>query len=251
MVLMEIIDELGSIMEAWLAENPVRNPMMLARKTGVSESTIRRLLKRGQNGQKTIELDTAESIVYLVLDRTRGLAFLEKHFPTKAKWRKEEYKSETDQPSLAEFIRNPEYHKIMMLCDVESGISLADLKEEVGNSGLRKLSRLVEMGIVKEENGVYKFSDADFEIFPTYHTQSAALNNFLSFYDPENAEVRSACSIFFWTQGLSPDAVRVLAGKIRDFEDDVVEYIKNKKNHGDIPWFMGFLQNVLNKKGLL
>ena len=243
--MMDIVEELSLAILDWTSQGATRTMGNLQRRSNVSESTLRRIKDREQ---KSVQMDIAMELAYVLFDTDEAIVFLTKYFPVSGKWQEKVYSKKDDVVTLAPFYRDTTTYKIILLCDTESGASIEDIKEDLGSTGVRELSRLVELGIIAESNGQHTFYPKELALVASTSTHFAMLQNFMTYYVTENANTPGACAEFVYSKGLKPEIIRTLSRKIREFEAYIVETISDEKNKGDIPWFIGLIQNILKGK---
>lgn len=239
---MDIVEELSLAISDWVAHSPNRTMGVLQKRTSVSETTLRRIKDQEQ---KSVSMENAMELAYVLFDTDEAISFLKKHFPISGKWQEKVYSKKDDVVTLAPFYRDTTSYKIILLCDTQDGATIEDIRAEMGSSGVRELSRLVEFGVISDENGVHKFSPKEVAMVSSRSTHFAMLENFMKYYQEENANIPGACAEFVYSDGLSPEAVRILSKKIRDFESEVKGMLDDQKFKGNIPWFIGLVQNIL------
>lgn len=238
---MDIVEELSLGISAWLAANPKRNKGVLQKRTGVSEPTLRRIHEREQ---KTVTLEVALELAHALFDTDEALTFIKKNFPVAGRWQEKLYSKKDDVVTWGELLKDEITMNIILRCDTVSGASTEEIKEVLGTEGLRQLSRLVELGFIEHINGMHKCTSEGTVFFASHHVHLAMLMNMIKFYDPENANIRSACRERVWYQGLNRSAVQLLSHKLADFEQTLAETLEDPNARGDIPWFFGMIQNV-------
>ena len=242
---MDIVEELSLAISDWIAQAANRTMGVLQKRSNVSETTLRRIKDREQ---KSVSMENAMELAYVLFDTDDAISFLKKHYPVSSKWQEKVYSKRDDVVTLAPFFRDTISYKIILLCDTQDGATIEDIRAEMGSNGLRELSRMVEFGIITDQNGYHKFSPKELAMVSSRSTHFAMLENFMKYYEEENANITSACSEFVYSQGLTPEAIRILSKKIRDFESDVKGMLDDQKFKGNIPWFIGLVQNILKGK---
>lgn len=242
---MDIVEELSLGISDWISVSPNRNRSLLQKRTNISESTIRRIQDRSQ---KEVNLETAMEIAHVIFDTDVAISFLKRHFPVAGRWQERFFAKRDDVVTIGEYLRNQMYHKIITLCDTQNGAAIEEIKEDLGSDGVRELSKLVELGIISYSNGVHKFNSNGLVLVASHSVHFEMLQHMIQWYNPENANKKSLCAEFVYTHGFNREGVEFLSPKIWELEETVKEAIANPKFHGDIPWFIGLIQNVLRGK---
>lgn len=239
---MDIVEELSRGIAAWIAESANRTNGTLQKRSGVAETTIRRIRDRES---KTVSLENALELAHVLFDTDDAIAFIKRHFPVAGRWQEKFYSKKDDVVTYGEHLQDPVSFKIILLCDTLSGASTEEIKEELGADGLRQLSKLVELGFIAHSNGTHKCTHEGLTLFASHHVHFAILQNMIKFYNPENANIKAACAEFVCYQGLNRAGVENIAAKIRELEEIVAQISQDPNFRGDIPWFIGLVQNVL------
>jgi hypothetical protein len=244
---MDIVEELSRGISAWIAVAPNRNRGLLQKRTGVCEATLRRIHYREQKG---VSLEIVLELAHVLYDTEDAIAFIKRHFPVAGRWQERYFSKRDDVVTLGEYLRNPTYYKIFLLCDTKTGATIEEIKEELGAEGVRDLSKLVEIGLISYSNGYHKFASEGLTLVASHSVHCEMLQHMIRFYNPENANKKSLCAEFVYSQGFNREAIEFLAPKIWELEETIKATIENPDYRGDIPWFIGLVQNVLRGDSL-
>lgn len=239
---MDIVAELSLAITAWIAQVPTRTCGTLQRRCNVSETALRRIKDREQ---KHVNMETAMELAYVLFDTDEAIAFIKRHFPVSGRWQEKVYSKRDDVVTLAPYFRNRITNKIILLCETQDGSTIEEIRAEFGSDGVRELSKMVELGVIVVKEEVHQFSPSETPMLPSRSTRFAMIENYLSFFNENNSNIVGACAEFAYQEGLSPESVRRLSRVIRTFEEDVNVIITDPKSKGNIPWFIGLVQNIL------
>jgi hypothetical protein len=241
---MGLVDDLADGIESWQREKESRSIAMLSKHARVSESTLWRIVKR--NAPDDISLEIVLNIVNTVFSRSEGHKLLSTYFPQLASWI--DISSAPGTPSKVEwneFFESREHLLIILLCDRKSGTDRAQVKEVAGIYGLDRLEELLKAGIIKEEGGRYYENGETFNV-GNQSTLTMMIKHFCSFYREENSLMsRTAVKTMVYRafNGLGVEEAYDLA---RKFEMGLRALALDPKYHGDIPFFSGLVQNIVN-----
>lgn len=140
----EMVDE-------WLAARPGRSISMLARQSGVGETTLRRI----QNASGKPSLDVIVSIGRATGQRDKMLAAIETHYPNCVPVIAKSSMGAGPQPEgdTSEFFENSLSTSLFLSLFTRDGLSRESIERDHGKKGLDIVDRFVEMGLARTEGG--------------------------------------------------------------------------------------------------
>ncbi len=145
-------DKLAAYIERWIAEYPRRNIQMLARLSGVSYPTIRRLLQ----GECDTTLENALSLLNLVASLHETLDYLKSNSAVSKFYERVTANTTVAREDILERYIGREAFWIINL-GLTIGATRDRVEKLLGATGLVVLEELLAEGIIKEELfGVYK-----------------------------------------------------------------------------------------------
>lgn len=243
---MSLVDDLADGIESWQREKETRSIAMLSKYSRVSESTLWRIVKR--SAPDDISLEIVLNIVNTVFSRSEGHKVLSKYFPALANWI--DTTSAPGAPAKVEwneFYESREHLLIILLCDRKSGTDRAQIKEITGIYGLDRLEELLKAGIVKEEGGrYYNNDDSGVVNLGNQSTLTTMIKHFCSFYREENSQLSRTAVKTMVYRAFNDLGIEEAYDLARKFEMGLRSLALDPKYHGDIPFFSGLVQNIVN-----
>lgn len=248
---MNAASDLQILIANWLEEKSNRNLSHLSRTSGVSETSIRRIMN-----SKTLPMnDNLIKILTTIFVGARHKDLIEKLPQSLCLYIKynlpyftfEDHDTRTDAYSLDGLLSNSEMEFIFIRCSISTGINKSDLIEEFGTRGLNAINELINVGLISEDNGLL-FSKYNNSTISTALSKRLAISCLTKFYR-EYAETNR-----FFTEF---DSVSVIGYcKVMDAIDDLNKNILRimKDNPGNIPLVTSCfvdkftLKNVFNEE---
>ncbi len=151
---MSLAIKLSSLIEEWLAAGRQRNLQMLANKSGVSYSTVRRIAQ----GEVDPGLSNTISIVSAILPKDKALALVNEHFPETAGLlsREAAHKVETlDEISDIDDFNRDDF-LVLSLAATSAGVTQSKVQTKLGERGLQSLDKLLAAGVLQKEGSSFK-----------------------------------------------------------------------------------------------
>jgi len=152
------MNSITELIEGWMSESPRRNLSMLAKKSGVSYTTLRRLIADEQKPSISTELD----ILNVVTDTKSRADYLQNTHPDFAKLEVNLAANaclDEEKSDLSDWVENPMACNIAIFCSSQLGSTKDEIEKEFGNSGIRVLNLLLDSGAVYESEGRLKYAD--------------------------------------------------------------------------------------------
>ncbi len=239
---MNLIDELSIAIDYWKNARKGRSVAILSRITGVSESTLGRVTKKGT---EDVCLENAIGIAFAVLPSQDAIALIGKYFPKASNWL-DIVASRAPQisPESQEFLTSPDFLVISLLADKKNGTTEGEIRDELGKFGLTKLKTLLDSNMIRESNGKYFCTDKLVSMV-NQATLTKMIECFPKLYNEENAEIPRIAVKVGAFRALTLSAVHESYAVTREWEKKLCDILLDEKNHGDIPFFAGLVQNVL------
>lgn len=149
---MQIVDDLRQAIGRWLEGNQVRNVGMLATKSGVSHSSIRRVLNEEC---KSIDFTNAFAILQVTCSWQETLEIMQKHYPStiaNIRTMSEVMRvTEAIDHDLEQALLDYEAFTIVSLADMPEGTTVDEVVEILGLIGQIRVPELVSRGLLYME----------------------------------------------------------------------------------------------------
>lgn len=224
--------DLYVLVNSWLEEKPNRNISILSRVSGVSETSIRRIM----NNKTFPTNDNLMKVLTAIFDEVRHKDILEKLPLSLSQYIKfnlpfftfEGHDTRTNAYSLDNILSNSEMELIFIRCSISSGLKKTDMTEEFGTRGLNAVNELISLGLLSEDNGLL-FSKHNNSTISTALSKRVAISCLTKFYR-EYAETNRFFAEF--------DSVSILGyGKVMDVIGEANKNILKimRENPGNIP----------------
>ncbi len=181
---MQLIDEVRILIQTYLDASRSRSIGTLAKKSGVSYSTVRRVVT-GETTQAVIDT-TVIPILSVFMKRKEIHELIGKYDPKFAQVWKPIFDDDCENTTLKMATWKDFDQHIIALASTSKGVSSERLAKDLGElAGLARAEELVNMGILKEEYGIFYTPSENFtDITPssvleriTIFSRSYNLNN--------------------------------------------------------------------------
>ena len=232
----KLVAEIQNALNSWINEKPeTRSVAHLSRETGVTDSSLRRLL----NGDVKISDDSIFKLLSFTSAEYKYENFL-KFFQSKPeiqKWFIKNYsymrpfqalQSYKPTPIAEEITANPIMFSVYMLVSSVNGVRSADVKEQFGVRGELELEKLLEKGLIRldgetliaKENKIKFSKDQAIDLIPELARMFLKKDHV---YNYRSLEV----------EGVSKQGYQEICDIYEKFLGDVSEVMKNRS--GNIP----------------
>lgn len=152
------VEELGNFLKSCISKIKERSPHLssnaISSKLRITSSTFNRI----ENLEvKKPTFDHAIKIVRAACDEKEIKNFIEKYYPSMLSNFSKIYKENSDVPFVKleaeSYFEDPATFELMMMATTSNGITRETAAREFGNRGLRTLEKLIDNGILIENNG--------------------------------------------------------------------------------------------------
>jgi transcriptional regulator with XRE-family HTH domain len=241
----ELTTSLSKAIREWLAKRDNRNLSMLARLSGVSYPTIRRLAAN----ESEPSAENAAAIAGIVLPKNEAAALIGRYFPGLKKLIFEINFETAYDEALKDFMLSRQHFQVILLADSIEGTNHDEVEKKFGEAGVRALREIIAADLLKKvDNRFYLNEDIG-------DASKAMARRYLSYLiemcRPENDHIPSASGAYIAAKSLSPEAIERIHRKAADFAQWLFEHVNDPKNQGDVYWFGGWLHNILKNEDRL
>lgn len=230
-------------MTSYLGGHKSRSVATLARRAGVGQSTVRRLL----NGTAVNpDFETLIAVLKVIYTADEAMAFIKTIDPELSKHIEAIYgglpAAEPTDKRLNRLLEDENSYVIFQLASMEPGTNRESLIRILGEKAEADLDYMIDQGIVSESNGVISARVKDFAISDV-HTALKTVLHLIRRFDTS-------------LSGTSASALSTLAGAVSeqgliDIRDEierstrVIDSIR-QRNPGKIPVYVNILMNLLD-----
>ena len=247
----DLSEDLKQVIDRYLNGHKTRSLATLSRISGVAYTTLRRFSQR--EGTPTAEP------VLKILDATLGtqekIAFLEKHFPEIARTisrfaGRSSQEADPARENLKMFYRRDPHNLILNLAINVQGTNVATIHRLLGERGLEALDELVECQVLERDYQTdairYKDDwmvcvDSDFLLDQIRHS--------VAYFDRSMIGSQFA-RLAHLTASVNQEGLRKVYNILSEALTQITEVNEDSKYHGEIPYFLGALMNIYDKKPL-
>ena len=231
---------LADSIEMWLDKRKSRNLNLLARNSGVSYATVRRVAAR----ETGVSAEVAASLASIIMSRSEAKVMLSKYFPALSSivYSDSSFASAEDD-LLQSYYNSPNHMPVIVLATSSQGIDEALVKERLGIKYVSYFNELVEADVFMEKGDRFFVTQ---ELYAASRDLARSyLKNLLDITSNRNDNVPCASGAFVLHKSLKPGAVRLLREKTVAFKQEVFDIINSEENDGDVLWYAGWLDNIL------
>ncbi len=246
----DLSEDLQKVIEKYLDGHRSRSLATLARVSGVAYTTLRRFAQREGN-------PTAEPVLK-ILDATLGtkekLAFLELHFPGIARtiakhWGKAEG-GEPNAEELAVFYRRSPHNFILNLTINANGSTVETIQRLCGERGVAALDEMVESQVLERDlrTGKVRYR-SDCLVIADPSLLLDQIRHSVEYFDHSLLGTEAA-RIGHATAPVNREGLAKVHAIVTEALREIYEINEDPRYAGDIPYFVGALMNVYDKKPL-
>ena len=157
----EMVIELNHLISEYLGEQEHRNLMTLSRNVEIGYATLRRITKF----QVIPKLDTVCSILGVITNTRRCIAFLENYFPKEFTFIADSLSARQEVVDnsiiFKQVLENRTDFLILAVASGITGISREKALDYLGQNAIRRLRQLTDLQLLTERKGYYFFQDKD------------------------------------------------------------------------------------------
>lgn len=229
----------------YLDSNPTRTIPSVAKKGGLSEMTVRRIVQ----GESTATFETASAILKICATREESMAILRAEYPEMAAaidhvWGKNDSYSVGTDVELLNALSTSLGCYIINLAACNGGVTREIIAEEYGSSGIKVLDGLLEKGILVEKKGAVKYIEADFSICNSAVLKSQ-VRHFIDAYDCDNP----GHALTVQVESVSQEGFREVQKVLIEAANKIGEIRQSERFKGGIPFFFcAFLNRLYGVK---
>lgn len=237
------LSTLHEAMTSYLSGHKSRSVATLARRAGVGQSTVRRLL----NGTAVNpDFETLIAVLKVIFTADEAMAFIKTIDPELSKHIEAIYgglpAAEPTDRRLNRLLEDENSYVIFQLASMEPGTNRESLIRILGEKAETDLDYMIDQGIVSESNGVISARVKDFAISDV-HTALKTVRHLIRRFDTSLG-------------GTSASALSTLVGAVSeqgliDIHDEierstrVIDSIR-QRNPGKLPVYVNILMNLLD-----
>lgn len=241
-----LVEVLADSIEDWLDKRKSRNLNLLARNSGVSYATVRRVAAK----ETSVSAEVAASLASVVMEKSQAKMLLSQYFPSLSSILYMESSFEgTADDLLLSYYNSPEHMPVLMLATAKEGIDEKLVKERLGIRYLSYFNELVEADVFEEKNNRF-FVNKEISI-ASREAGRRHLKALLEVTSNRNDNIPCASGAYMMHKCLTPKAVRLLRQKTVEFKQEIFNVINSEENQGEVLWYAGWLDNVLLNEELL
>jgi transcriptional regulator with XRE-family HTH domain len=235
---MSISQSLCTAIESWLSGKATRNLSVLARLSGVSYSTVRRIMQL----ENEPSMETALKLADIVMSRVERIEFAKVHAPSLAKNIAEvSYKS--DDEMLMEYINNSSFVPVILLASHATGTNHEEVRYWFGDDMALRFDELVESGLLSRCDSNWRL---DKEIGSVSRsTAREFLRSFCRMAPAANDSINHASLCHVGWESVNPQTAIAIFHLAMNFTREAVKLTSDKSNHGDVLVFFGSFFNVM------
>lgn len=234
---MSISQSLCPAIDKWLSVKGSRNLSMLARLSGVSYSTVRRIMQK----ESEPTMDTALKLADVVMTRVERVEFAKVHAPGFAmNIAGVAYKADDD--SMLEYM-SASYAPVIVLASHATGTNHDEVRYWFGDEMVRRFDELIDSGHLLRLNGNWKL-DKDIGSV-SRATAREFLSAFCRMAPVVNDEVDHASVGHVGWESVNPQTAVAIFHLAMNFIREAVKLSSDKANHGDVLVFFGSFFNVM------
>lgn len=234
---MSISQSLCPAIDNWLSVKGSRNLSMLARLSGVSYSTVRRIMQR----ENEPSMETALKLADIVMTRVERIEFAKVHAPGLSRNIAEvAYKSDDD--SMLEYM-NASYAPLLVLASHAIGTNHDEVRYWFGDEMVRRFDELIDGGHLSRLNGNWKL-DKDIGSV-SRATAREFLSAFCRMAPVVNDSVDHASVGHVGWESVNAKTAVAIFHLAMNFIREAVKLSNDTANRGDVLVFFGSFFNVM------
>ncbi len=239
---MTLSDELSELIEHWLNERRANSLTILAKLSGVSYPTVRRI--HTKEGGESI-LDNVLSILGVVTTTHKAKLFIRKHYPKHAHLVEASLAEFQPLHGLANMVRFTIHDFLVIgLAATKNGVSEHEIVAKSGEFGLIALENLLEAGVIERFEDRYVTVAKEVKTIGTDRILQS-ISHLCEVFDYER--FNSQGSLFrLKTEGLTKEAVIEIYKLLYEVSDKIQAIMLNEKNKGEYVLGVGLLSTFLN-----
>lgn len=241
--------QLRNMVAEYLHRHPGLTLNALATRSGVAATTLRRLMQEESKNElaphsvlNLISYIFREKKISKLLNLIDGpvAALLKKCFDQFI-FSEESSQHKLDH-DLNEILKDEINYVIYKLAANRSGTTIEYIKDMFGLNGIKKLEKLLDLGVISRENETLHAQIKNFTLDLKLAHQHA--HTLVDQYRPE--DVSKGFNLFYsLSESLNADAIKAIKDIERDAVKKVFDIMNSDNSVGDIPYFSLFISDIL------
>lgn len=240
-----VCDVLAESIEVWLDSKSSRSLNLLAKMSGVSYATVRRIATR----ENTASAETAASISYITMSKSEARDMFSEYFPQLVGILDALGGIRSGSDVFDSFFTSKNHFPIILLAKAKDGIDEELVASKLGKKYLCYFQELVDCEVLSFKDSRYHLSDD-----PTYFSQPIAREHIQAMLDIShncNDVIPSASSTLTFWENLNKEGIQEVKKRVLEFRSGLLEIIAKEEYQGDILWYSGWMSNVLHNEDKL
>lgn len=235
---MSISQSLCPAIDRWISGKEARNLSMLARLSGVSYSTVRRIMQK----ESDPSMETALKLADVVMSLPERVEFARVHAPGLVKNIAEiSYKSDDDV--MLEYMNKPLYAPVIVLASHATGTNQDEVRYWFGDDMVVRFDEMIDAGILSQCNGNWKL-DKDIGSV-SRSTAREFLAAFCRMAPAANDNIDHASVGHVGWESVNHQTAVAIFHLAMNFIREAVKLTNDKANRGDVLVFFGSFFNVM------
>lgn len=235
------IEELKRIIGDYIVENDNISVNQLSKDIGVSEPTLRRVVKgvtknapSSQFVVRVLKKISGSKSTAKLLDLYPGVIseFLESDANIlKTPKDNLEYRNQ-----LQKFLSNPEVYHIVAMAGCHNGVSEDQIEQTFGFEGVKILLALYKYEMITKEEDRYHLLKKDIMFHKSYFP--GIMHRAIDLLEMEKSYPEVPTYFYTWTESLNDEGLEKLREMQKQAYMNMVKVLKDEKYHGDKPAFI-------------
>lgn len=222
-------------------EKPYHSVSNLAKKSGLSEMTVRRIVQ----GESRPNFETVASILKVTAKREEMMSILRDEFPEMTNaidrvWGNGETYSICNSVDLTNALSSSLGCYIVNSASCKCGIKRTKIKSLYGTKGESTLNSLLEKGILVETDGIVRYPEEDFSV--TGDLISTQIRHFVDAYDAKNPSSARTVQV----EGLNEEGIKEAQNALIECAKKIGDIRQDKKYLGNVPFFFCAFSNRIH-----
>ncbi|RYZ90788.1 MAG: hypothetical protein EOP04_02795 [Proteobacteria bacterium] len=240
----ELMKDLDHVISRWLDFGKNRSMSVLARRSGVAYSTIRRLAQSGS----VPSANSVLAIIRIVLERKERISFILKHYPVMGELIDDQTLTLFNK-KLNDFLRIEPHNKIFNIIAAGRSMSRSEVMTLFGLQGVGCCEEMIRENILTEDveknifypENNWGLSQPEVAIgqvrHSTYHFQQELLGT-------------DGAGLLHLTGAVNRETLAEIRGCVLKFSDEIIAIKERKGSAGDIPFFLDLIHSIYDERFL-
>lgn len=233
-------DVLAEGIDNWIAARSSRNLSLLARNSGLSYATVRRIASK----ETGASAEVAAALCNVLFTKQNALKVIKEHFPSLGSLIFNEINNAPSPDEyLQSFYSSEQHFPILLLAQSKGGVDRELVTTYLGIRYVCYFDELIEAGVLKKEGDRFFFREQIEN--PSKETVRMHLKVILELARKDNDAIPGASDAYTFSAQLKPEAVREINEMLAKFHKELLEYISDENNFGEVYWLGGWIHNIL------